>query len=51
MGNLQPLPYQLPLPLAATRQAPVGDTGPAALAVMAAGAAAGVGWVRKRRRK
>ena len=51
MANLQPLPYQLPLPLAATRQAPVGDTGPAALAVMAAGAAAGVGWVRKRRRK
>ena len=50
MANLQPLPYQLPLPLA-PQQAPVGDTGPAALAVMAAGAAAGVGWVRKKKRK
>ena len=53
-ANLQPLPYQLPyasvLPLA-TQRAPVGDTGPAALAVMAAGAAAGMGWTRKKRRK
>jgi len=52
-ANLQPLPYQLPyasvLPLA-TQRAPVGDTGPAALAVMAAGAAAGMGWTRKKKR-
>ncbi|TSC79141.1 MAG: hypothetical protein G01um101425_778 [Candidatus Peregrinibacteria bacterium Gr01-1014_25] len=30
--------------------APVGDTGPAAVAVMAAGAAAGWSWVRRRRK-
>ena len=49
-ANLQALPYQLPLPFASQR-APVGDTGPAALAVMAAGAAAGVGWTRKKKKK
>ena len=50
MANLQPLPYQLPLPRS-TQGVPVGDTGPAALAVMAAGAAAGLGWTRKKKRK
>ena len=46
------------LPYASTTQrplqpthAPVGDTGPATLAVMAAGASAGWGWVRRRRRR
>lgn len=29
---------------------PVGETGPATVAVMAAGAAAGIGWVRKKKR-
>ncbi|OGJ68338.1 hypothetical protein A3B61_03300 [Candidatus Peribacteria bacterium RIFCSPLOWO2_01_FULL_53_10] len=47
-------PWQLPLaslqPLTASR-APVGDTGPAAVAVIAAGAASGVAWVRRKRRK
>lgn len=32
-------------------RAPVGDTGPAAIAVMASGAAAGVGWIRRRKSK
>ena len=32
-------------------RAPIGDTGPAAIAVMASGAAAGVGWMRRRRKK
>ncbi|TSC60712.1 MAG: hypothetical protein Greene041662_141 [Candidatus Peregrinibacteria bacterium Greene0416_62] len=31
-------------------RAPIGDTGPAAIAVMASGAAAGVGWMRRRRK-
>ncbi|MBT4120030.1 MAG: DUF4215 domain-containing protein [Candidatus Peribacter sp.] len=47
------LPYQLPLaqlqPLIA-KQAPIGDTGPAAVAVIGAGAAAGIGWIRRKRR-
>ncbi|PIR53880.1 hypothetical protein COU75_03430 [Candidatus Peregrinibacteria bacterium CG10_big_fil_rev_8_21_14_0_10_42_8] len=50
----QPVPYQLPYaqlqPLIQT-QGPVGDTGPAAVAVIGAGAAAGVSWMRKKRRK
>ena len=48
------LPWQLPLaslqPLTASR-APVGDTGPAAVAVIAAGAASGVAWMRRKRRE
>ena len=50
MANFQPLPYQVQLPQVASR-APVGDTGPAALMIMIGGAAAGVGWTRKKRRK
>jgi cysteine-rich repeat protein len=34
----------------ATSRPPAGSTGPAALAVMAAGAAAGFGWMRRRRK-
>lgn len=52
--TFQQLPMQLPLgqlqPLIAQR-APAGDTGPAAVAVIGAGAAAGMGWIRRRRRK
>jgi cysteine-rich repeat protein len=52
--SYQQLPYQLPLaqlrPLIQT-QGPIGDTGPAAVAVIGAGAAAGVGWMRRRKRK
>ena len=51
--GLQPLPLQLPLaqlqPLT-TRRAPIGDTGPAAVAIIGAGAAAGFGWIRRKRR-
>ena len=51
--NFQQLPYQLPLaqlqPLA-TRRAPIGDTGPAAVAVIGAGAAAGLSWIRRKRK-
>ena len=47
------LPFQLPLaqlqPLIAT-QGPVGDTGPAAVAVIGAGAAAGFSWIRRKRK-
>jgi cysteine-rich repeat protein len=32
-------------------RAPIGDTGPAAIAIMASGAAAGVGWMRRRKKK
>ena len=52
--NFQQLPYQLPLaqlqPLM-QRQAPIGDTGPAAVAVVASGMAAGIGWIRRKKRK
>ena len=51
--NLQQLPYQLPLaqlqPLIQS-QGPIGDTGPAAVAVVASGAAAGLGWMRRKRK-
>ena len=49
----QALPWQLPLASmqqTATGHAPVGDTGPAAVAVIAAGAASGVAWMRRKRR-
>jgi LPXTG-motif cell wall-anchored protein len=52
--NFQQLPFQLPIaqlqPLIAT-QGPVGDTGPAAVAIIGAGAAAGFSWMRRRRKK
>ena len=51
--NFQQLPYQLPLaqlrPLIQS-QGPVGDTGPAAVAVIGAGTAAGFSWIRRKRR-
>jgi cysteine-rich repeat protein len=43
----QPLPYVL-IPLA---RAPVGDTGPAAVAVLASGAAAGYAWMRRKKKR
>lgn len=46
-GNIR---QQMPPPRPPTH-APVGETGPATLAIMAAGAASGIGWVRKRRKK
>jgi cysteine-rich repeat protein len=53
MPTRQPLPYQLPLaqlqPLIQA-QGPVGDTGPAAVAVVASGMAAGLGWMRRKRK-
>jgi len=53
-ANYQQLPYQLPLaqlqPLI-QNQGPIGDTGPAAVAVAASGMAAGVGWIRRKKRK
>jgi cysteine-rich repeat protein len=53
MPNAQALPYQLPLaqlqPLIQS-QGPIGDTGPAAVAVIGAGAAAGWSWMRRRRK-
>jgi len=52
-ANFQQLPYQLPLaqlqPLVQS-QAPIGDTGPAAVAVIGAGAAAGFSWIRRKRK-
>lgn len=40
-----PISYSyIPIP------APIADTGPAAIAIMASGAAAGVGWMRRRRK-
>ncbi|PIR53345.1 hypothetical protein COU76_01595 [Candidatus Peregrinibacteria bacterium CG10_big_fil_rev_8_21_14_0_10_49_10] len=49
----QQLPYQLPLaqlqPFVQNR-APIGDTGPAAVAVAASGMAAGIGWMRRKRK-
>jgi cysteine-rich repeat protein len=51
--NFQQLPYQLPLaqlqPLMQS-QAPMGDTGPAGVAVIGAGAAAGWSWMRRKKR-
>ena len=51
--NMKQIPYQLPLaqlqPLITTR-GPIGDTGPAAVAVIGAGAAAGFGWIRRKRK-
>lgn len=51
--NMQQLPYQLPLaqlqPLIQSKS-PAGDTGPAAVAVIGAGAAAGVSWIRRKKR-
>ena len=47
-ANLQALPLQLNLPR--SQSVPVGDTGPAALGMMIAGAVAGIGWARRRRR-
>lgn len=52
--SYQPNVYQLPLaqlqPLIQSR-GPIGDTGPAAVAVIGAGAAAGFSWIRRRTRK
>jgi cysteine-rich repeat protein len=51
--NYNQLPYQLPLAnirLLIQSQGPIGDTGPAAVAVIGAGAAAGFGWIRRKRR-
>jgi len=54
MPTGQPLPYQLPLaqlqPLIQA-QGPIGDTGPAAVAVAASGMAAGAGWMRRKRKQ
>ena len=51
--TLQGVALQLPLanlqPIVQSRP-PVGDTGPAAVAVIGAGAAAGLSWVRRRRK-
>jgi cysteine-rich repeat protein len=52
--NTQPLPYNLPLAQVATGNISgqgqiAGDTGPVAVSVMAAGAAAGFAWMRRRR--
>ena len=51
--SYQQLPFQLPLaqlqPLV-TRRGPVGETGPAAVAVIGAGAAGGLSWIRRRRK-
>ncbi|MFH1348124.1 MAG: hypothetical protein ABIH58_00655 [Patescibacteria group bacterium] len=58
MANLQSLPYNLTSAqllalqqLMATRQEPIGDTGPATVAVIAMGAAGGFAMVRKKRRE
>ena len=52
-SNYNQLPYQLPLaqlrPLIQS-QGPIGDTGPAAVAVIGAGAAAGLSWIRRKRK-
>jgi len=51
--SYQQLPYQLPLaslqPLI-QGQGPIGETGPAAVAVGVSGIAAGIGWIRRKRR-
>ena len=52
--TVPPLPYQMPLAQLQPfiqQQGPAGDTGPAAAAVIAAGAASGLAWVRRRRKK
>ncbi|MBU0766286.1 DUF4215 domain-containing protein, partial [Patescibacteria group bacterium] len=53
-ANLQSLGYQLPLAniaqLTANRP-PAGDTGPAAIAVISMGSAAGFGWMRRKKRQ
>jgi cysteine-rich repeat protein len=53
-SNYQQMPYQMPLaqlqPLIQSR-GPVGDTGPAAVAVVVSGMAAGMGWIRRRKRR
>ncbi|MDO8648751.1 MAG: DUF4215 domain-containing protein [Candidatus Peregrinibacteria bacterium] len=50
-----PLPVPQPIGQVITRlsttRGPVGDTGPAAIAVMTAGAAAGFAWMRRRRKR
>ena len=52
--NYQQLPYQLPIaqlqPLMQGK-GPVGDTGPAAVAVAVSGMAAGIGWMRRKQKK
>jgi cysteine-rich repeat protein len=53
-GNQYPsAPYQLPLaqlrPLI-QGTAPIGDTGPASVAVVASGMAAGIGWMRRKKK-
>jgi hypothetical protein len=53
----EPLPPPLPVPqpyafvALPPMPAPVADTGPAALAVMASGAAGALGWMRRRSKK
>jgi cysteine-rich repeat protein len=50
----QGLPWRFPLASVqpvTTPRAPVGDTGPAAVAVIAAGAASGVAWMRRKRKE
>jgi cysteine-rich repeat protein len=51
--SYQQMPYQLPMaqlqPLIQA-QGPIGDTGPAAVAVIGAGAAAGLSWIRRKRK-
>jgi len=51
--SFQQLPYQLPLaqlqPLIQA-QGPIGDTGPAAVVIIGAGAAAGLSWIRRKRK-
>ena len=49
IGFSQMYPLAQLQPLVQSR-GPVGDTGPAAVAVVGAGAAAGIGWMRRRRR-
>tara|TARA_B100000315_G_scaffold258947_1_gene312896 strand:- start:3561 stop:4472 length:912 start_codon:yes stop_codon:yes gene_type:complete len=51
--SFQPVPYQLPLAQLQPRiqsRGPAGDTGPAAVAVIGAGAAAGLSWMRRKRK-
>jgi hypothetical protein len=50
--NTQPLPYNLPMAQVGSGNDSgqiAGDTGPVAVSVMAAGAAAGFAWMRRRR--